>query len=332
MGDAYVFWQSAVGQLIVGFLSNLLFILVLTAVGVLYVRTLLSRRSRPLRRLLGVDGHASNRVRIMVSSIYVLKEGALGVRVAGPTGFYGPVMNQSEYVSAQLLRDAIRTRPASRPLRALLDQLGLLDTAHDPIECEIVFSPQYVDGADGNPVGAHEYRPPDLSGNGKVVERIRESVKEAGVYIFVGGPAYNAVVAYILANLPDEHARFTFELSVDGPRIVIEPGRDGERSFRQHRAIRDAESVLVDYFVLQRISGFGPKNSTVFVCSGLSSLGTAVAVGLLASRWRDLERRFGDGDFALLYKFDNRRDIALPAVEDVDKALATIKEPIWPPT
>jgi hypothetical protein len=325
MGDPEVFWQGAAGQVLLGFLANLLFVLLLTAAGVLYVMAVLSRRSRPLRRLFGIRGHLPNKVRIMVSSIYVLQGGTLGV--AGPTGFYGPVMNQSEYVSAQLLRDAIRTRPASRPLRALLDQLGLLDTVHDPTECEIAFSPHYVDGEDGNPVSAKEYQPPDLSGNGKVVERIRESMTEAGVYILVGGPAYNAVVAHVLAT--EERAWFTLDVSVDGAPIVIERGRGGERSFGQRRENRGSESVLVDYCVLQKISGFGTQKSTVFVCAGLSSLGTAVAVGLLASRWRYLEREFGDGDFALLCEFDNRRDIAVPAAEDVDTALATVKETIW---
>jgi len=312
-----VLWQGATGQVLLGFLSNLLFVLILTAVGVVYVSAVLSRRSRPLRRLFGIGEHVPNKVRIMVSSIYLRQGGALGVD--GPIGFYGPVMNQSEYVSAQRLRDAIRTRPASRPLRALLDQLGLLDTVHDPIECEIAFSPQYVDGEDGKPVGAQEYQPSDLSGNGTVVERIQESMKEAGVYILVGGPAHNAAVVHTLANRSDKQARFVFDVSGSGARIV-ERGPGGERSFQ-----RDSGSVL-DYFVLQKISGPRSRKSTVFVCSGLSSLGTAAAVGLLASRWRDLERRFGDADFALLCKFDNRRDVAVPAVEDVDRALRTVRE------
>jgi len=306
---------------LLGFLSNLLFVLVLTAVGVLYVRTVLSRRSRPLRRLLGVGEHLPNKVRIMVSSIYVQQGGALGV--AGPTGFYGPVMNQSEYVSAQRLRDAIRTRPASRPLRALLDQLGLLDTVHDPTECEIVFSPHYVE--DGKPVGADEYQPPKLSGDGEVAKRIRDSMAEAGVYILVGGPPYNAVVAHVLDTLPDEHAWFRFDVTVDGAR-AIEVSPDGKRYVRPDLVPGGSEP---DYFVLQKISKFGSQKSTVFVCAGLSSLGTAAAVGQLASRWRHLEQEFGSKDFALLYKFDNRRDVAVPAADDVDKALRTVKEPIW---
>jgi len=326
-----VFWQSATGQVLIGFVSNLLFIVVLTAVGVLYVRAVLSRRSRPLRRLLGLGGHLPNTVQIMVSSIYVRQTGALGILEAGPTGFYGPVMNQSEYVSAQLLRDAIRTRPASRPLRALLDQLGLLDTVHDPIECEIVFSPQYVDGEDGAAVAAHQYQPPDLRADGPVVRRIRASIRDAGVYILVGGPAYNAAVAYLLQNLPEQHARFTFAAGTDGPQIVLEHGAAAQNPYRQHDETRGSKCVSVDYFILQKITGLGENKSTVFVCSGLSSLGTAVAVGLLASRWSHLERTHGGRDFALLYQFDNNRGSALPTAHDVNNALEGVDQPIWPP-
>jgi hypothetical protein len=83
--------------------------------------------------------------------------------------------------------------------------------------------------------------------------------------------------------------------------------------------------VLIDYFVLQRISGCGANKSIVFVCSGLSSLATAVAVKLLDTQWRDLDREFEGRDFALLCMFENRRDVGVPAVEDVDKALATVE-------
>lgn len=326
-----VFWQDPTGQVLLGFVSNLLFVVVLTAAGVLYVRAVLSRRSRPLRRLLGLGGHLPNTVQIMVSSIYVRQTGALGVLESGPTGFYGPVMNQSEYVSAQLLRDAIRTRPASRPLRALLDQLGLLDTVHDPIECEIVFSPQYVDGQDGTPVAAEQYQPPDLRADGPVVRRIRTAIADAGVYILVGGPAYNAAVAYLLENLPERHARFTFAAGADGAQIVLHRGAAEPTSYRQHHENRGSKRVSVDYFILQKITGFGEMKSTVFVCSGLSSLATAVAVGLLASRWRHLEHTYGGRDFSLLYEFDNQRGGALPTVNDVDKALESVDTPIWPP-
>lgn len=325
-----MFWQNTVGQVILEFLSNLLFVVVLTTAGLLYVRAELSRRSRPLRRFLGVGGHPSHAVRIVVSSIYVLQEGTLGVLKKERTGFYGPVMNQSEYVSAQLLRDAIRTRPAARPLRALLDQLGLLETVPDPIDCDIVFSPPYVDGKDGKPVTAEEYEPPRLSGNGPVVDRIRRSMGEPGVYIVVGGPTYNAAAAYLQESIPAEQAWFTFSTNEHGtPLITVNKGQ-GRQNFAQEWDTRGSESVLVDYFILQKITGHRRPGATVFLCAGLSSLGTAVAVSMLASRWRRLERRFGAEDFAQLYRFDNRRNVAMPAAEDVDNALKSVHPEIRP--
>jgi hypothetical protein len=236
-------------------------------------------------------------------------------------------MNQSEYVSAQLLRDAIRTRPTSRPLRALLNQLGLLETVHDPTDCEIVLSSQYVDSQDGKPVGADEYQPPDLRGECAVVERIRDSMREAQVYILVGGPAYNANVAYVLADLSGKDARFRFDVTADGAQIVVDHDGGQERYVQQHQELIDAQPTLVDYFVLQKISNYGLKNLTVFICSGLSSLGTAAAVGLLASQWKRLAKDFRGDDFALLYQFHNRRDVAMPTAEDVEKALATATMP-----
>jgi len=68
-------------------------------------------------------------------------------------------MNQSEYVSAQLLRDAIRTRPARGPLRALLDQLGLLDTVPRSDRVRDRVQPAVrSNGEDGKPVAADEYQ------------------------------------------------------------------------------------------------------------------------------------------------------------------------------
>jgi hypothetical protein len=330
-GEVRVFWQSAAGQILLGFLSNLLFVVVLTAVGVLYVRAVFARRSRPLRRLLGVGGRLPGTVRILVSSIYVVQGGTLGVQYPQP-GFYGPVMNQSEYVSALRLAEAIRTRPAVRLLRALLDQLGLLDAVHDALECSIAFSPQYVDSPDGGPVGVDGYSVPDLAGDGEIAERMRRALAVPGVYILVGGPFYNAAVRYTLTHL-GERTRFRFESRSGDVRGVSVVGyrQDGaEQFFAQHLGTPEhASGPDYDYFVVQKVSRFGPGRSTVFLCCGLSSLATALAVGLLASQWEELARDYGAADFALLYEFHNGRDIAMPTAQDVDTKLATVKL-VWP--
>ncbi len=103
-----------------------------------------------------------------------------------------------------------------------------------------------------------------------------------------------------------------------------------EQIFEQHLgAPDDTPGPDYDYFVVQKVSGFGPGNSTVMLCCGLSSLATALAVGLLASRWEQLATEFGSEDFALLYQFDNGRDIAVPSRQDVDVALDTVRR-LWP--
>jgi hypothetical protein len=113
--------------------------------------------------------------------------------------------------------------------------------------------------------------------------------------------------------------------------LIVIHDQDGEREQEQGRETRGSERVIIDYFILQKISEYDTTKSTVFICAGLSSLGTATAVGLLASRWRHLADTYGGGDFALLYQFDNRRDITMPTAGDVDRALATVRQ-VWPET
>jgi hypothetical protein len=303
-----VLWQNGFGQLVIGVLSNLLFVVVLTTAGVLYVRAVLARRSRPLRRLLGVDGRKPNSVRILVSSINVIPggaRGALGMR----TGFHGPVMNQNEYVSALRLAEAIQSRPATHLLRALLDQLGLLDAAHDPIDCSISYSPQYLVAGDG--------------ATGNVSRELDRSLDESGVYILVGGPIYNGAVHHVLTNL-GVRTRFQFDMPVDvetPARGIWVTGfhRNGDKKSFERLPSQDGAGA--DYFILQKISKFGSGSSTVFICSGLSSMATAMAVGMLARDWERLERKFHGDDFELLYRFRNDRDIPMPTAKDVDRAL-----------
>lgn len=327
-----MFWQTGGGQILLGLAANLLFVILLTTVGVIYIKIVLVRRSRPLRRLLGVSTGLPSAVCIMVSNIYVVQSGTLGVRTQR-TGFYGPVMNQSEYVFALQLAEAIRTKPIARTFRALLDQLGLLDIQHEPLDCSIVFSPQYVESADGMPVSAAEYVVPDLSGDSAHGERILEALSEPRVYILVGGPAYNAAVEYMLIHL-GERTRFRFDLhtgasgSVRGI-TVIGYKRDGGEEFFTQEPPASEDTATADYFILQKVTRFGPGKSTVFICSGLSSIGTAMAMQLLATRWEDLHREFKDGDFALLYRFRTHHPLAAPAPGNVEIALAGA-ERLWP--
>jgi hypothetical protein len=268
---------------------------------------------------------------IMVSNIYVVQRGSLGVRTQ-KTGFYGPVMNQSEYVFALQLAEAIRTKPIARTFRALLDQLGLLDVQLEPIDCSIVFSPQYVESPDGSPVSADEYVVPDLSDDSAHGERILQALSEPRVYILVGGPAYNAAVHYMLIHLEDR-TRFRFELPEQSDSIrgitVIGYKKNGDEQFFAPEPPASEGTATADYFVLQKVTGFGPGKSTVFICSGLSSIGTAMAMQMLARQWEDLHRDYKGGDFALLYRFHTHSPLATPVPAEVEIALANVEQ-IWP--
>jgi hypothetical protein len=141
-------------------------------------------------------------------------------------------------------------------------------------------------------------------------------------------------VHYVLTHLC-ERTRFRFQVHDAGGSSVRDIAvsgyrQDGTGEFFRHLPDRPEHSgTASDYCVVRKISCFGPGESTVFLCSGLSSIGTAMAAGLLATRWEDLEREFHAEDFALLCRLGNGRDVAVPTAQDVDIALATA-ERVWP--
>lgn len=87
-----------------------------------------------------------------------------------------------------------------------------------------------------------------------------------------------------------------------------------------------------DYFVLQKIPGFGPSKVTVFLCSGLSSTGTALAVSLLANGWAGLRKQFPGRkeNFALLYGYSPAP--GKPPLKDVLEKNRIPVERVWPPS
>jgi hypothetical protein len=58
-----LFWQTGYGQILVGLAANLLFVILLTTFGLIYIKIVIIRRSRPLRSLLGVTNGLHGAVR-----------------------------------------------------------------------------------------------------------------------------------------------------------------------------------------------------------------------------------------------------------------------------
>lgn len=77
-------------------------------------------------------------------------------------------------------------------------------------------------------------------------------------------------------------------------------GDDADIFFPSHRQVE--ENVLHDaYFVVEKLAGWGPNRTTIFVCAGTGNAATAAAVAEVA-QWRRLRAEFGDGPFAAVFK------------------------------
>ena len=311
-----MFWQSGWGQLLIGVLANLVFILVLTGALGFYIRMAIARRHRPLRALLATADDTP--IKIMISNMYVQQGGALGV-MTKRSGFFGSVASEIEYVSALELAERIRSRPVARTLRALLDQVGLADSGPSkPLDCTIMFSPSHIGDTDDPPVGAGDYEPADFLGDTDDARRVGDAFRERGTYILIGGPTHNVAVYYVLNHI--QFRRFAFDVDPDDAlhrntklRVLSYDHRGLPHTYPE----KDDED---SYFIVQKIPNFGPSRVTVFVCAGLSSMGTALAVATLATRWRELHRDYPapQKNFALLYRHSaTRRDRRKPILKDV---------------
>ena len=126
--------------------------------------------------------------------------------------------------------------------------------------------------------------------------------------IIVGGPIYNTLTHHLMEKLP---SHFSFILTkvddkpVRGIKVRNFRGGDKREYIRRPAEGSDGRRHL-EYFIVERstwdfeASG-ALKQTKVFICAGTSLAATAAAVRILAD-WPGLRRRFGKGDFGILYE------------------------------
>lgn len=298
--------DSAIDQILLGMLVNLICVMLTFAIGFALVNPLATRwAQRPRRKFFGLLSDSMSRVQIKLSNIYVKRRGTVSITPA-TIGFYGAAITEPEYVHALKLASAISTKPFRRALRAIAQENGL-PIADLPIVCEISISPSYVQT--GSDTDAEEIQDRAVTGEqlAELHNRIQGMFDRGGTYVLIGGPVYNAMVEHVLRLFPDNRFEFT--------RPVVATAEDGSpilgRGYTYRRRIPltvvRKEHLTGDvphyeeYFLIQKFVRQKPHPLTVFMCWGTCTAATAAAVDTLVD-WRSLWRQFGDEPFAALYE------------------------------
>src|SRR5262249_27588718 len=222
--------------------------------------------------------------------MYVVPGGAVGA-TATTVGYYGSALNEVEYRGALDLAGAIQTKPLRQLFQALANQTGT-DGVARPVLCRIGVSTPYVRATGGEPADRHRQLPVDFDRDRELelLERINLELCRPGTFVLVGSPIYNVLTLYALANAGDD-ARFSFERLPRGDggfdrgiRVLRYYPNGTGRTFV--REVRD-DGVYDEYFVVQKITTWGPGKGTLFLCAGTSAAATAAALGVL-TKWQRL--------------------------------------------
>lgn len=276
-----MFWRSILGQVFLGILVNLATVVMFA----LMAAAMTSRRwRRAQRNFFGLSGHGAKQIRIRVSNLWINQGGTMG-NIPVRRGFEGSAITEGEFKAGLDLSAALQTRPLARMIRAIASQLGA-DSATSPITSDIAACP-----------------PPMQHG------AAIETAEAPGCLILIGGPVYNSLTHLVMGG--------------DGGRstiVWIERGKtpDNERYFGiyvppSHAGGNDADiffptsrqvgnSTLNDaFFVVEKLSGWGPNHTTIFICAGTGNAATTAAVAEIA-QWRRLRAEFGNEPFAVVFK------------------------------
>ena len=276
-----MFWQSVLGQVLLGIIVNFITVVLFA----LIVVGLTARRWRHgQRHFFGLSERRVNEIRIRVSNLWINYGGTTG-NVPLRKGFEGPAISEGEFRSALQLSTALQTRPLARILDAIALQLGA-DTATNPIIADVAACPPPM-----QPAAAVE-------------------VAEApGCLILIGGPMYNSLTHLVMGAdgngstvvwMDRGKAQDTGPIGIY-VRASRPGGDDDDIFFPGQRKV--GERVLHDaYFLVEKLTGWGANRSTIFVCAGTGNAATAAAVREVA-QWRRLRAEFGDGPFAVVFKF-----------------------------
>lgn len=289
---------SAISQVAWGVVANVASLFLVTAVAVILL-LVLSRRRRLMFTFFASGRHWSGKIRVMMSNIYVnVPEGSPSPQT--DLGFSGATLTLGEQIYANKFVEAVEGRPATRLLRALADQIGL-EEALGSVRCKLSVSPLRVDNVDYS-----QYAP--QGDDGEIGRELAEVLRNGDTLVLVGGVVFNTLTRYVMGRSGDQ-SWFTF-VSKDSEGAAIRALRaeanGSDATFTCSQRGGDGLETFVEYFFVQKVTGFGPDRSTIFICAGTSTAATVAALEKLTD-WEALHQRFGDGAFAALYSLETSK-------------------------
>jgi hypothetical protein len=114
-----------------------------------------------------------------------------------------------------------------------------------------------------------------------------------GNLVLIGSSAYNALTHYYLQNT---HSPFYFDLDDQEERIL--------RNRKEKNMVIPGKELNRELGIIQRIR-HEREERTVIICAGTGTAATYNCVHYLATYWKQLQRDFGNGSFAVCLAFND---------------------------
>ena len=247
-------------------------------------------RRKKMRRFFGLDRGAE--VQIVLSNIWVEKSrGVTAVSV----GHLGSAGSLGEYLSASALaRTVERDSGVPRVLQFFVNTGEDGSRRYGRARVEIRMSPRYVDDS-AQPSSAATFAELPAQCRKDTVDLLSGD----RTVILAGSQVYNAAVLYMSEAIG---ARPAADGGVSLVRSIVDGGvtrsvvRIGTREL-----VRGAESdpaeEYQEYFIVRRVK----LPHTVFLCSGMSTVSTGLALRAL-SDWAELAEEVGQEPFVAVYE------------------------------
>lgn len=222
---------------------------------------------QPVLRFFGVN-KGQTKVNIILSRVEIEKSGTTRKFDDRARDYVGPLIGFTEYRAALMLQRQLQSRLLVHMPSRLVEILRRTWKTI-AIEPSIELCPMSVD-----------FVPNDIT--------LRQ-----GTLILLGSSTYNSATKYY-----SERFRLLYDFDYDRGRLVVKKNR---RQFRISDEEKPAPRLQERFGVVQRISLPGPTpHRTVLICAGSGQTETQACVKWLIKEWKDLQKRYGSKDFAIL--------------------------------
>lgn len=251
---------------LVGILTNYLTIIL----GALAGGALLIFRLKRILRFYGIR-QRQDTIRIIIPRLDVQPGGAVGATEVSK-GYVGTAVSQPDYEAAVLLQEQLRPNVFARLPREVRDWI----------------SGKWALAAAVNPIIELAPAPPDAP---SWLRRHSETN-----LILLGGPVYNVVAGHYLKH---EGVHFTFTRGAVGAGWDVQSVRGGTPGAS---GIVKGRAERRELAFIQRIVRKDTKAS-VTMCSGTGAGATLAGAEWLSRKYRQLDRRCGNGEYGVLLAY-----------------------------